>query len=404
MPRAHGLHGHRTLRKTIGRAASDPSSGGFAVAGGDGMKRIWAAAVVAALLIALGTVGWIYSDQILGPDKPHGRTGQRVLAHTDSTITLTSTFKARRPGHWAISWPGGFGRIGPLIAAESDHVLTRFAIASGTPPDTTSRLMGFAPDADPGTWLGIAFESVTIPARVGPLPAWWIPGHDSTWALFVHGRAATRAEVLRMLPAYRTLGLPCLLLSYRNDAGAPVVEGGQFRLGATEWEDLEDGVRFARAQGAKGVVVVGCSMGGGIVAQYLRRSADTTFTRAAVLDAPARDWNAVLAQAGRHRHVPWPVVALGKWIASKRSGLDWSQLDQSRHAGDFSTPMLILHGEADDIVPFTVSRTFAQARPDLVTLHTFPVAGHVESANVDPIRYVETISSWLRAQGVGAGR
>src|SRR5262245_24715202 len=353
---------------------------------------------------ALAAVSWYYSSQILGPDMPSGQAGQGVLAHTDSTITLRSTPKARRVGWWAIEWPGGFGKIGPLLSVESDRVLTRFRVVAGAPPESTARLAGFVPDADPHNWLGLSYENVAIPARIGRLPAWKIPGRDSVWALFVHGRAATRAEVLRMLPAYRTLGLPCLLLSYRNDAGAPVVEGGQFRIGATEWEDLEAGVRFARAQGAKGVVVVGCSMGGGIVAQYLRRSADTTFTRAAVLDAPALDWNAVLAQAGRQRHVPWPVVALGKWIASKRSGLDWSQLDQARHAGDFSTPMLILHGEADDIVPFTVSRTFAQARPDLVRLHTFPVAGPVESANADPIGYVETISSWLRAQGDGAGR
>ena len=359
---------------------------------------------ITVLALGVAAIGWYYSNLILGPDAPPGQTGQGVLAHTDSTITLRSTPKARRHGWWAIEWPTGYGKIGPLLTIEADRVLTRFAVVAGTPPESTARLAGFAADADPYAWLGLRYENVAVPARIGRLPAWRIPGRDSVWALFVHGRAATRAEVLRMIPAYRALGLPCLILSYRNDAGAPLVDGGRYRMGATEWEDLEDGVRFAREQGAKGVVVVGCSMGGGIVAQYLRRSADTTFTRAAVLDAPALDWNAVLDQAGRQRRVPWPIVALGKWIASRRSGLDWSQLDQARHAGEFSTPMLVLHGEADDVAPLTVSWAFAHARPDLVTLHEFPVAGHVESANVDPIRYVGTVSSWLRARGVGAAR
>ena len=363
--------------------------------------RRWPTILVAVFVIALAAVGWYYSGQILGPDAPPGKTGQRVLACTDSTIALASTFKARRPGQWAIEWPGGYGRIGPLVAEQPDRVLTRFAVASGTPPDTTARLAGFAPDADPRTWFGWEFENVTVPSRVGPLPAWWIPGRDSTWAIFVHGRAATRAEMLRMLPAYRALGLPCLDLAYRNDAGAPRVSGGQFRLGLTEWTDLEDAVRYARARGARGVVVVGCSMGGGIVAQFLRRSADRGFARAAVLDAPALDWNAVIALAAGQLHVPPPITELGKWVASLRSGLRWDELVQTPHAREFSTPMLIFHGDADDTVPIAVSEEFARARPDLVELHEIHGAGHVESANVDADGYAAIITTWLGGRRIG---
>jgi len=362
------------------------------------------ARLIPVLLLGFGAVGWYYSNQILGPDAPLGKTGQTVLGHTDSTITLAATPKARRPGHWAIVWPGGFGKIGPLIAAEADRVTTRFQVAFGAPPDTTSRLAGFAPDADPRTWLGCDFDDVEIPARVGPLPAWYMPGADSTWAVFVHGRAATRAEVLRMLPAYRSLGLPCLVVAYRNDPGAPRVAEGGYRLGATEWEDLEDAVRYARQHGARDVVTVGCSMGGGIVAQYLRRSSERVITRAAVLDAPALDWNAIFALAGRQRGVPGVVTEFGKLVASMRGGLRWSELTQVPHAREFSTPMLIFHGDADETVPMAVSERFAAARPDLVTFHAVQGAGHVESANLDPDRYAATISSWLRERGIGTAR
>lgn len=364
--------------------------------------RRWLTILFAGFIIVVGAVGWYYSGQILGPDAPMGRTGQRVLACTDSTIALASTFKARRPGQWAIEWPGGFGRIGPLLSDQPGRVLTRFAIATGTPPDTTSRLAGFAWDADPRTWFGWEFENITVPSRIGPLPAWWIPGRDSTWAIFVHGRAVTRAEVLRMLPAYRALGLPCLVLEYRNDAGAPRVSGGQFRLGLTEWMDLEDAVRYARDRGAHGVVLVGCSMGGGIVAQFLRRSPDRAFARGAVLDAPALDWNAVIALAASQLHVPPPITGLGKWVASLRGGLRWDELSQTPHAREFSTPMLIFHGDADDTVPLVVSEEFARARPDLVELHEVHGAGHVESANVDADGYAATITQWLGERGIGA--
>lgn len=365
-----------------------------------GRPLVWLVGLL--LATAWSAVGWYYSTLILGPDTPKPYTGQRVLARTDTTITLASTPKARRPGHWAIQWPGGHAHIGPLLEVDSDRVITRFDAAKGEPPGSESRLAGFANEADPGTWLGYVFSDVALPSSVGELPCWLVPGTDSTWAVFVHGRAATRAEVLRMLPAYASLGLPCLVISYRNDAGAPLVGDGSYRLGAAEWQDLEDAVRYAKQHGARDVVVVGCSMGGAIVAQYLRRSAERPFTRAAVLDAPALDWNVILAEESRRRHVPGWVLDWGKLVAGLRSGLRWDDLSQTRHAAEFQTPMLVLHGDADDTVPVALSREFAEALPDLVTLSITPGAGHVESANVDPERYVEVIQHWLRARGIGA--
>ena len=359
------------------------------------MRRLLIA-ILAVAGLSFGVVGWHYSSEIIGPDRPPEKTGQTVLAHTDSTITLVATRKARRAGEWAIEWPGGYGETGPLIDVNDTRVVTRFRVASGQPPDTTSRLTGFALDADPRTWLGYDFEDISIPARIGSLPAWLVPGRDSTWAVLLHGRGATRAEVLRMLPVYHALGLPCLVLAYRNDAGAPPQPGGGYRFGLTEWQDLEDAVREARRRGARVVVVVGCSMGGGIVAQYLRRSAERAVTRAAVLDAPALDWNTVLAVAAAQRRVPVVITEWGKLVTSLRTGLRWSELDQVAHAAEFSTPMLVVHGRADTVVPSAVSERFARARPDLVTLVTFPGADHVESVNVDRPRYDETLAHWLR--------
>ena len=95
------------------------------------------------------------------------------------------------------------------------------------------------------------------------------------------------------------------------------------------------------------------------------------------------------------------------WFSGKptmRSGLRWSELTQTPHAREFTTPMLIFHGDADATVPIAVSQRFAAARPDLVTFCVVQGAGHVESANVDPDRYAATLASWLRARGIGTPR
>jgi len=347
-----------------------------------------------AAAVGAGAVGYYYSGQILGPDAPPVPTGQTVLARTDSTITLATTVKARRAGDWAIEWSGGFGAIGPIVSADGERVVTRFRHLSGPPPDSVARLAGFARHADPRTWLDMPFEDVRIPSSVGPLPAWLVPGSDSTWAVLVHGRAATRAEVLRMLPAYRALGLPCLVLAYRNDPEGPRTGDGGYRFGATEWRDLDEAVRWARGHGARDVVVVGCSMGGGIVARYLRESSQLEATRGAVLDAPALDWSAIIPEEGRRRGIPGPVTRWGMWVAAWRGGLRWDDLSQLRHADEFRTPMLIFHGDADDTVPVGLSEAFAEARPDLVTLHVVRGAGHVESVNVAPAGYAAALADW----------
>jgi pimeloyl-ACP methyl ester carboxylesterase len=350
--------------------------------------------ILAALaLLALCAAGWHYSDLILGPDQRPARHGQTILARVDSTITLATSAKAVRPGRWAIEWEGGYGELGPVLHAEPDRVVRPFRLAAGMAPDTTARLGGFAFDADPETWLGVPFKTVEYRSSLGPILAWLVPGSDSTWAIFVHGRAASRAEMLRMLPAYRALGLPCLVICYRNDRCGPRALGGRYQMGFTEWRDLEDAVRFALEHGARRVVPVGCSMGGSIVAEFLRHSALASAAPVAVLDAPALDWNAMLAVGARNRHVPPWLTEVGKWIATVRTGIPWDELVQARHAAEFKAPILILHGAKDATAPVEASRRFAATRPDLVTFVPFPEAGHVEATNYEEARYRRVIRS-----------
>src|SRR5262249_40537114 len=175
------------------------------------------------------------------------------------------------------------------------RVVRPFRLVSGSPPDSIARLGGFAFDADPQNWLGVPFEPVEYHTRLGAVSAWLVPGTDSTWAIFVHGRAASRAEVLRLLPVYRALGLPCLVICYRNDRCGPRAMGGHYQMGSTEWRDLEDAARWALDHGARHVLPVGCSMGGSIVCEVLRHSPLAARAPAAVLDAPAVDRNAMSA-------------------------------------------------------------------------------------------------------------
>lgn len=178
-----------------------------------------------------------------------------------------------------------------------------------------------------------------------------------------------------MLATLRRAGLPSLLIAYRNDPGAPPSEDGLLHLGQTEWRDLESAARYAVRRGARSPVLVGASMGGAIVSQFIHESPLAERVRALVLDAPATTTARVV---------------------SLRIGFDWDAFDQIARAGEFRMPILLFHGTQDTTVPISSSEAFARALPRRVTFHRVSGAGHVEAWNVDPGVYDRRVAAFLR--------
>ena len=148
------------------------------------------------------------------------------------------------------------------------------------------------------------------------------------------------------------------------------------RYGATEWMDLEAAVSYATGHGSSGVVLVGPSMGGGVVMSFLEHSSSASEVRAVVLDSPMLDFGRTVDfQAGQESlpvlglPVPSTLITTAKWLASVRFDVDWSELDYLTSTDELGVPILVFHGTDDSDVPIATSRDLARARPDLVTLH-----------------------------------
>jgi hypothetical protein len=361
-----------------------------------------ALALVGALLAALG---WHYSEMILAPDHPPTLHEQRVLAAGSGRIRLSRDQESIEPGTWALQWPGGFGTLGAVVGADDRSVVREFSAVQGQPPvGGWASVRGVSRSADPQNMLDLPFESVAFDGPLGRYPAWFVPGGDSTWVVYVHGRGANRAEGLRTLGVLAGRGLPGLLVTYRNDAGAPAAPDGLYHLGLTEWQDLEAAIRYATAHGAREVVLAGYSMGGQIVLQLMERSALAAHVGAIVLESPTLDWNATVACRARAMHVPGLATWLGKQTATLRASLDWDRLDRTAHVAGLTVPILIFHGLDDTFAPESVSEAFARALPGNATLVRIRGGNHVEAWNTDRAAYAETLDRWLSAHGIGSGR
>lgn len=200
-----------------------------------------------------------------------------------------------------------------------------------------------------------------------------------------------------MLPTMAELGFPSLVITYRNDVEAPESQDGFHRFGQTEWEDLEAAARYALDNGAEDFVLVGYSMGGAIVTNFLYESSLTPKVRGAILDAPMLDFNATIDLGARQRGAPGILTKMGKLIASARFDVDWEAFDYLSRVSELTVPILLFHGDADETVPVETSDALAEARPDIVTYVRVPHATHVRSWNLNPISYEAAVRDFLQA-------
>jgi alpha-beta hydrolase superfamily lysophospholipase len=359
-------------------------------------------ALVALLGLALAAT-WHFSSVVLVPDHSDWPLETRVEALGPGRVVLSRNDDSRQPGIYGIDWQTGHAIAGPILGEGDDTVTRRLSDVRGyLVPGTHVGFDSHVYAGNPREALGLPFRSVEVPDELGPMPAWLIPPArrgpqraDDTWAISVHGHNDNRLNGLRIAPTLRATGLTSLLISYRNDLGAPDSPDGLYHLGETEWEDLAAAVRYALAHGAKHVVLVGYSMGGAVIGQFMQRSPLANRVAALVLDAPVLDWRSVIEFNAKQKGLPGFLGLPVEWTIDLRVDPDWNSLDALQHPGDFQLPILLFHSTEDDLVPISTSDEFAEELPHWVTYYRVPIVGHTESWNLNPRLYDRRVQRFL---------
>ena len=251
--------------------------------------------------------------------------------------------------------------------------------------------------------LGVDFETVTYPSELGELEAWYVPGSGSTWIVGVHGKSSGRAEFLRLLNEISDLDYPILLVTYRNDPGAPATDGSLVRSGQDEWKDVQAAVEYALANGAEDVVLAAPSMGGALSLAYTLET-DGFGLNGLILEAPAADFREIISlRSGEALPVGGVIgdsfLAVGRLFTWLRTGLDFDTVDYIERADSLNVPILLFHGRLDEVAPFAVGEALAAARPDLVEFHPIDGGAHVRAWNEGPDAYGRIVESFLKRIG-----
>ncbi len=316
------------------------------------------------------------------------------------TISLRNVVRwpivgAGERGEYGLATARGWGAVGPVLNTVNGVVTRAYRPVSGEiRPGDHARLDPFGWWADPAEAHGYAFEEVSIECAPGPMPAWHVPGRGDTWAIMVHGKGAARREALRAMPPLVDAGHHVLAISYRNDLGC-ARDGAGYSYGRDEWEDLESAVVYANDRGAREIVLVGYSMGGAIVVNFMDRSPLARNVGAVVLDSPMLDLGATVAFGAGQNRIPLRLLAISNRVASRLHRFNWSDFSHLERAARIATPVLLIHGDADMLVPVSTSDALAAARSERLTYLRVPGAGHVRAWNMDPDAYHRAVAAFL---------
>ena len=242
----------------------------------------------------------------------------------------------------------------------------------------------FVHEENPKANLDLNYHDVSFESELGTLTGWHIPEDTNHWIIGIHGHRSYRTETMRFVPTFQKCGLNVLLSDYRNDENAPIDKGGYHMFGLTEWPDLESAVNFCKANGAEKIFLMGHSMGGAILMKYLLESPTASIISGAILESPALDLNKIIEMKAAEipllpRGAEYPV----KKLVSRMVGLRWEDLNYLKRTEELSTPMLLIHSQADETVPVSLSEQLATQRPDIVTYLRLENALHAAAWNTD---------------------
>ncbi len=368
-------------------------------------RRHWRWLLVAgiALLVILGTgaaLSWHFSSAVVVPDHSDWPADITVEDVSPARIVLSRSEDTLRPGVYGIEWQGGRAIVGDVLSSDDDRVTRQLRDVDGyLVPGMKVAVDPHVYAGSPRTALGLPSTTVGIPDELGPMPAWRVGGRSDTWAIVVHGINDDPQVGLRIAPALQRAGLPSLLITYREDLGAPSSPDGLHHMGLTEWRDLAAAARYALAHEAQRLILIGYSMGGAIVTQFMERSPLAGRVSGLVLDAPVLNWKSTISFNATEMGLPSFTAIPVEWMIGARIDADWGSLDAVQHPQDFHLPILLFHGTEDKVVPISGSDSFAAELPRWVSYHRVPRAGHTESWNVDPKLYERRLAAFLARTG-----
>ena len=308
--------------------------------------------------------------------------------------------------------------------AAGGYIGVSSALASGL--ITTTRVR---PDDRPDS-VGLDYRDVSFTSRGGDagLSGWLIrpqsepgtrseaktdadagPGHSGTargisWVAMVHGDNTNRSDsktgmldIARAL-SQRGFGIFMFDMRGRGDSPAAISSSGYY-----ERLDLQGASDYLVSNGAdrSRIGVLGFSLGGAVA--LLAGSNPNNFG-AVVSDSAFADLSLVLKGAMTGVKRPLALWFPGmKFMARALYGIDIADVSPARAIARSDTPVLVIHGEEDGVIPVEHARllgraigaSFDEIEAGEETVWIVPGAGHTGAVRTQPKTYIDKVARFF---------
>ena len=253
----------------------------------------------------------------------------------------------------------------------------------GAPVEWLKNTLAFHPNrvvhTSPATY-GLPYEEVWFGGRDGrTLHGWYIPrrkqASDSPEPLFIwfHGNAGNIAHRLPQLQLlYQQVGGSHFLFDYQGfgqSHGKPTIPG--------ILADGRDVVALVRSRGwatGKRLVYFGESLGCAVIVELaIERPPDRV-----ILSAPF-----------------YSLRAMGQLVLPPLAFLVDGDLNNARLIGQLRAPLLVIHGTADETVPFQQGQDLYDLASQPKVFHTVPGGGHTDLHEVGGDAYLRVIRDFV---------
>jgi fermentation-respiration switch protein FrsA (DUF1100 family) len=203
-------------------------------------------------------------------------------------------------------------------------------------------------------YQAVDMQIVSLPTQDGLiLRSWYKPAiRNLPTILFLHGNAGHIGNRMPLARQLMDAGFGLLLLEYRGyggNKGRPTEKG--------LYEDGRAGMKFLHQQGIKQekIVLYGESLGSGVATKLALENS----LCAVVLQSPYTSFS----DLARY-HYPWTFFK------------PWDRFDSIDRIQAIATPLLIVHGRVDEVVPYSQGLKLFQQAPEPKKMISFEQQSH----------------------------
>ena len=228
--------------------------------------------------------------------------------------------------------------------------------------------------------VGLEYEDVYLTASDGTrIHGWHIPGESAVTLLWFHGNAGNISHRLdNILMLHQRLGVSVLIIDYR---GYGLSEGRPSEKGIYMDADAAFGYLTGELglDAEREVVLFGRSLGVGVAVEIATRHR----VKGVMLESGFTSIREMADASGS----PLPISLVLTLFEAR--------YDSILKIGRVESPVMILHGDRDDTVPFWMAEKLYAAASEPKTLYPIRGAGHNDTVYVGGKAYLRALEEFI---------